>query len=154
MWNDFLVGLQFLTRLHLQQQTDWSLESFGRSVKFFPIIGFIIGMIIFAIVWSCKSIIPIHVLAAIIVICEIVITGALHCDGFMDTMDGVFSGRPREKMLQIMKDSRVGAFGVVAFSCYLLLKVSIYLDLGNEDLLRVVFIAPVLGRFAMVYGIV
>lgn len=131
MWNDFITGFQFFTRISLVRQTEWSLESFGRSVKMLPLIGAIIGALLGGGAYLLQTylFVPAHLLAALLVIAEIIITGGLHCDGFMDTADGVFSGRPRERMLEIMKDSRVGAFGAMAFGLLILLKYSLYLDM-------------------------
>lgn len=151
---DFITALQFLTRINLVRQDEVSAESFGRSVKYFPLVGAIIGGLLAAFNHVAGGHLYLHVLAASIIILEIVLTGALHCDGLMDTADGLFSGRSRERMLEIMKDSRVGANGVVAFACYLLLKWSLLLDLlsvGHGT--AALFLMPVVGRFAMVVGI-
>jgi adenosylcobinamide-GDP ribazoletransferase len=96
---------------------------------------------------------PPHVLTTLLVIATIILTGGLHCDGFMDTMDGIFSGRSRERMLEIMKDSRVGANGVVAFMLYLLLKWSLLIDVSPVILPTALFVMPVVARLAMVIGI-
>ena len=151
--NDFFTGLQFLTRIRLVKQTDWSPESFGRSVKFFTLIGAIIGLILAGLNYIGSQIFPAHVLAAVLIIAEIVLTGGLHCDGFMDTADGVFSGRPRERMLEIMKDSRVGANGVVAFGFLLLLKYSLLVDMTPTTLFAALVAMPVAGRLTMVISI-
>jgi len=151
--NDFLTGLQFLTRIQLKQQTEWSPASFGRSVRYFPLIGLIIGIVLAAFYHLLAPYVTIHVLTALLVIGEIIITGALHCDGYMDTADGIFSGRSRERMLEIMKDSRVGANGVVAFGVLLLLKWTLYIDMPQSLLPLSMVMAPVIGRFCMVVGI-
>lgn len=151
--NDFFTGLQFLTRIRVIKQTDWSPASFGRSVKYFTLIGAIIGLILAAINYTLSQFLPAHVLAAVIILAEIVITGGLHCDGFMDTADGVFSGRSRERMLEIMKDSRVGANGVVAFGLLLLLKYSLIVDMTSTMLTTALLVMPVAGRLAMVISI-
>lgn len=150
---DFLTGLQFLTRIRIVEQTDWSPDSFGRSVKYFTLIGSIIGLFLAGFSYVFSQYLPSHVLAATIVVAEIVLTGGLHCDGFMDTADGVFSGRSRERMLEIMKDSRVGANGVVAFGLLLLLKYSLIVDMTPTMLTTALIVMPVAGRMAMVISI-
>lgn len=150
---DFFTGLQFLTRLRIVEQTDWSPESFGRSVKYFTLIGAIIGLLLAGFNYFLSQVLPTHVLAAIIILAEILLTGGLHCDGFMDTADGVFSGRSRERMLEIMKDSRVGANGVVAFGLLLLLKYSLIIDMTPTMLTTALIIMPVAGRMTMVTSI-
>jgi len=151
--NDFFTGLQFLTRIRLVKQTDWSPESFGRSVKYFTSIGAIIGLILAGLYYILSQFLPYHVLAAVLIVAEIILTGGLHCDGFMDTADGVFSGRSRERMLEIMKDSRVGANGVVAFGLLILLKYSLIIDMPPTMLLPALVVMPVAGRTAMVISI-
>jgi len=156
----FITGLQFLTRIHIAKQTDWSPESFGRSVKFFPLIGALIGILLVLINQLFAEYLPLagiymppHVLATLLILANIILTGGLHCDGFMDTMDGIFSGRSRERMLEIMKDSRVGANGVMAFVVLILLKWSLIMDLSSFVLPVTLLIMPLLGRFAMVIAI-
>ncbi|WP_094604647.1 Adenosylcobinamide-GDP ribazoletransferase [Sporomusa silvacetica DSM 10669] len=150
---DFFTGLQFLTRIRLVEQNDWSPDSFGRSVKYFTLIGAIIGLILAGLNYVLSQFLPSHVLAAVLIIAEIVLTGGLHCDGFMDTADGVFSGRSRERMLEIMKDSRVGANGVVAFGLLLLLKYSLIIDMTPTMLFAALITMPVAGRMVMVISI-
>lgn len=159
--NDFLTGLQFLTRIRIANQNEWTPESFGRSVPYFPLVGGVIGMIVIAINYLLDSYLPSmgiytppHVLTAILTAAPIVITGGLHCDGFMDTVDGIFSGRSRDRILEIMKDSRVGANGVTAFVVLIMLKWSLIADITPNLLPLALFAAPVIGRMAMVLGIV
>jgi len=157
---DFITGLQFLTRIKLVNQTDWSPEKFGRSVKYFPLVGAVLGMVLAFAAYALTSLLPLigiylppHIVAAVLLAFTIALSGGIQCDGFMDTMDGIFSGRSKERMLEIMKDSRVGANGVTAFCSLMLIKWSLLLDLPPADLPIALFIMPVLGRFAMVVGI-
>lgn len=78
---------------------------------------------------NCSSL-----LIAVLLIITIIVTGGLLCDGFMDTADGVFSGRERERILEIMKDSCVGSNAVLAFVSLVLLKLAVYLELNSEQL--------------------
>ncbi|MEG6585384.1 adenosylcobinamide-GDP ribazoletransferase [Dendrosporobacter sp. 1207_IL3150] len=154
---DFITGFQFLTRIYVSKHADWSPEAFGRSVKFFPLVGGIIGILLAGLAYGVQQykfeVFPMHLLAASLIIIEIVITGGLHCDGFMDTIDGVFSGRSRERMLEIMKDSRIGAFGAIGFSLLILLKYSLILDIPIGKLPAALFVMPVIGRMASVVAI-
>ena len=150
---DFITGLQFLTIIRLWPETEWTPERFGRSVCYFPIIGAIIGLVIALLQTLVSPWISIHTSAVTLVIASIVLTGGLHCDGFMDSADGLLSGRSRERMLEIMKDSRVGANGVVAFVCLVIFKWSILLDFPQNVLLHALVAAPIAGRIAMVAAI-
>ena len=118
----FFIALQFLTRLKIVNQTEWSVEDFGKSVVAFPYVGLIIGLILALLYGILSPFIPLVPLMLILVIAEFLITGGLHADGLMDTSDGLFSGRERDRKLEIMKDSRIGSFGVVAFVFVTLLK--------------------------------
>lgn len=159
--HNFFTGLQFLTRINIVNQTTWSSENFGKSVKYFTLIGAILGTILVGFTYVTKIFLPTHhivlshhFISFLIVLLCIILTGGLHCDGFMDTMDGIFSGRSRERMLEIMKDSCVGSNGVVAFVLLILCKWILIVDLAPEKLFMALFLMPILGRLAMVMGIV
>ncbi|EAX47814.1 cobalamin 5'-phosphate synthase [Thermosinus carboxydivorans Nor1] len=153
MMSDFFIALQFLTRLHIVRQNTWSPEEFGSSVKYFPLVGAVIGSMLAVLDSVVNAYLPAHVWTAMLVVIGLVLTGGLHGDGFMDTFDGLFSGRTPQRMLEIMKDSRVGANGVMAFGALLLLKWSMLLDIDAYSRPIALFIAPVIGRMAMVIGI-
>jgi adenosylcobinamide-GDP ribazoletransferase len=93
---------------------------------------------------------PALVLAALLVVAEIVLTGGLHLDGVMDSCDGLFGGIGRERRLEIMHDSRVGSFGVLGAVALLLLRFAILASLPLWSLLAALLVAPALGRWAMV----
>ena len=109
--HSFLIGLQFLTRIRFVNQTEWTAEDFGRSTRFFPLVGLVLGICYASAAWLLvytKGLFGMQALpTALLLILPLVLTGGLHADGFMDTADGVFSGRERERKLEIMKDSRV-----------------------------------------------
>jgi adenosylcobinamide-GDP ribazoletransferase len=150
----FVTALQFLTRIPAGGSHEVTPETFGGSVKFFTLVGAVIGAILAGFCYLADPYLPANTLAALIILLEIAITGALHCDGLMDTFDGVLSGRSRDRMLEIMKDSRVGAHGVTVFVALMLLKWSLLTDLAASLPLAVLFIMPVLGRLAMVIAII
>ncbi len=156
-FGEFITALQFLTRICIVNQLKYSTERWGRSVKFFPAVGSIVGMILAGIVYGVQQYwsgnLPRHVLAAGLIIIEIALTGGLHCDGFMDTIDGIFSGRSRDRMLEIMKDSRVGAFGAMAFALLVLLKYSLLMDLDLSRLPLAFFVMSLVGRTGIVIAI-
>jgi len=92
-------------------------------------------------------------LMLILVIFEFLFTGGLHADGFMDTCDGLFSGRDRERKLEIMKDSRVGSNGVVGFVFLTLLKWQLLVNLPTVVVPMVLMSMPILSRYTMVISI-
>ena len=157
----FLTGLQFLSRIRIVRQNEWSNERFSRSVQYFPLVGASVGAVMaivsYLLIFVLPSIgftIPAVGLTAILLALWLYLGGGLTCDGFMDTMDGVFSGRDREKMLVIMKDSRVGAIGVVGFVMLVMLKWAMLMSIPLADIPMAFFMAAILGKLAMVIAIV
>lgn len=145
----FLIGLQFLTRLNLVKQTEWTMEGFGRSVLYFPLVGMVIGAFMALIWWLLQDRLSPQLVGLLLVAFEFLFTGGLHADGFMDTCDGLFSGRDRERKLEIMKDSRVGSNGVVGFVFLTLLKWQFLANLTGEYTLILLFIIPTLSRYSL-----
>lgn len=149
----FWAGMQFLTRIRVVKQTSWEAEDFGASVKYFPLYGLVIGGILVGAYYIFSLIFPPLITAALILLLEVFITGGIHLDGFMDTMDGLFSGRSPERILEIMKDSRVGAHSVIALGLLYLLKFSIYYECPSALLFPALILMPVIARWAMLMGI-
>ena len=150
----FFIALQFLTRLKIVNQTEWSVEDFGKSVVAFPYVGLIIGLILALLYGVLSPFIPLVPLMLIIVIAEFLITGGLHADGLMDTSDGLFSGRERERKLEIMKDSRIGSFGVVAFVFVTLLKWQLLTAIPTAEFIPMALIMmPLMSRWSLVLSI-
>lgn len=150
--DSFLFALSHLSRLPVPD-IPFKGESLGRSTAFFPLVGLVFGVILAAFWWLAGWLFPPPVIAAMIVVGLVVLTGGIHLDGFMDSVDGLFSGRSRERKLEIMRDSRVGAFGVLALACLFLLKFTLLLGLPGDVLLNMLLLVPVLSRWGMVYAI-
>ncbi len=156
----FFIGLQFLTRLHFVSQTEWSEKDFGSSVKFFPLIGAVLGLIyacaayiIYDISTRFGLIVPAHFGAAALIAIAFWMTGGIHCDGFMDTLDGLLSGRSRERMLEIMKDSCSGSMGVAGFVCIVLIMWSAIVDMPGVYIIPAVYASPIIGRLMMTVAV-
>ncbi|MBB3109491.1 cobalamin 5'-phosphate synthase/cobalamin synthase [Paenibacillus phyllosphaerae] len=129
------AAFQLLTRIPIPVQIPFTREVLARSVLFYPLVGLIVGLITALAGWLLAYVLPAWPAAVLTLLVWIALTGALHLDGLMDTADGVLSHRSREKMLEIMKDSRVGAMGVIAAILLLLLKASLIAQwLGESDL--------------------
>ena len=152
--HSFLIGLQFLTRIRLVQQSAWTAEDFGRSTRFFPLVGLVLGICYALAAWLLLYFIGMRALTVVLLlILPLLLTGGLHADGFMDTADGVLSGRERERKLEIMKDSRVGAFGVVSFVMLMFVQYALLSDMHPLLLIPALFVMPVIGRLAMVLAV-
>ena len=153
MTREFITALQFLTRIRLFRDPDYDDGLFGRSVKFFPLIGLLAGSILAGVAVLTGGWLPGTVRSTLLVTLSVFITGGLHCDGLMDSADGLFSGRSRERMLEIMKDSRVGSFGVIAIFLLLLWKWALLHDLPDSLLGPALVSMLTFGRFAMILAI-
>ncbi len=154
-----LTALQFETRLRVPQRwvTDGkplTAADFGRSTRFFPLVGLVLGLSalvlvgLFAVFFAQT-----YFLAVLCVLLPVALTGGLHWDGFIDTMDGLCSWRDRERMLEIMRDSRVGSYGLLAVVSLLLLQGSMFLSLPRAGIILALLLMPLLGRWGMVLAI-
>lgn len=146
----FLCALTFLTRIPIPANAIDQPDSFKKSIYFFPVVGLIIGGILAGSYYLLAKLFPQTIAAALLLFIYVLLTGGLHLDGFIDTVDGIYGGRSREHRLEIMKDTHPGAFGVLGAVVLLLIKYSIYTQLSS-DMLVILIAASVMGRQAMVW---
>lgn len=147
-----LFALQHLTRLPLPR-VPFDEVSCGRAAAFFPLAGALIGAVMAAVVWTAGWYLPLQLQASLLIVIMVVLTGGIHLDGFMDSIDGLFSGRPRERKLEIMRDSRVGAFGVIGAICLLLFKFNLLAGFPNHVLISLLVAVPAISRWNMTMAI-
>jgi adenosylcobinamide-GDP ribazoletransferase len=148
--NSFFVALSFLTRIPVPGEGgNFTTNSLSRSTIFFPVVGAIIGAVNAGLYIILNPFLPTSVLAVIIVALPIFITGGIHFDGLLDTCDGLFSGRSRERSLEIMRDSRVGSMGVIAGIFNVMLRYSILIELPGAVLPFILVTQAVTGRWVM-----
>ncbi|MBI3304045.1 MAG: adenosylcobinamide-GDP ribazoletransferase [Deltaproteobacteria bacterium] len=145
----FFTALQFLTIIRLQRNLPFTEEALGRAATFFPMVGLILG----GLLWLCDKsffFLPPSFRNLLLVAILAALSRGLHLDGLADTVDGLLGSADRQRSLAIMKDSAVGTFGVLAVFLVLLLK------LRSLDLLAggyrgvALLVAPVLGRWSCV----
>jgi adenosylcobinamide-GDP ribazoletransferase len=146
----FLAALRFLTILPIPGTWGTAEEDLAGSVPFFPVIGLLLGAAAAVVAWGLSLLAPPLLSAATVVVLLIGFSGALHLDGLADTADGFLSSRPRDRILDIMKDSRTGTMGVMAIVCVLLLKFASLASLPETMSWRSAFLMPLAGRCAMV----
>ncbi|MGD8399743.1 MAG: adenosylcobinamide-GDP ribazoletransferase [Bacillota bacterium] len=145
-----LLMLQFFTRIPLPHAPPADPADFPHGVKYFPVVGLVVGVFNF-LCYLLFSLGGSKILAALgVVLANLLITGALHLDGLADTCDGLFSARAREKMLEIMRDSRIGTNGAIAVFFDLGLKLALLWQIDGPDLMRGILIAPVVSRTMLV----
>lgn len=143
-------ALVFLTILPVAAASPGSARELGRSMAYFPLIGLGLGLLLAAANMGLGILFPPSVASLLILLLLIYCTGALHLDGVADTADGMYGIRDRATRLRIMKDSRVGAMGVVALLCLLLIKVVTLTAIPVAAQWRVLVALPVIGRWMMV----
>lgn len=149
----FLAALQFLTTIPIPWQRKTVPEELGRSGVYFPIIGLIIGLILAGLSLLFGLILPPMVATALLVVSLVVLSGALHLDGFADTCDGIAGHKTVETRWQVMHDSRAGGFGIVGVVLLLLVKYVSLSSIPQSSLITTLVLMPVLSRWAMVYAI-
>lgn len=126
--------------------TPSSLDSLS---KYLPLVGLVISIVLETILCACiKTNVPPLVRALIITMAWVVITGGIHLDGLMDTADGLFSHRSRERMLEIMRDSRVGNFGAIAGVFVILTKLMTLASVSVAPTFVLLALIPSCARFA------
>ena len=131
-------------------------EKWADGVEFRQLVGAAIGALagLLALVVSQTGG-GIYIAAAAYVLALVLLTGGFHLDGLADTCDGIFSARSRERMLEIMKDSRLGTFGGLALVFAILLKVFAVIGLAHlptKEWFMLLVCAPIAGRAALVLG--
>lgn len=146
----FWAALRFLTILPLPAVCRQTEEDLVRSVPFFPLIGLLIGLFVAGCSLLFGALFPPGVAAVLSVALLAVAHGGLHLDGLADTGDGFFSHSKRERVMEIMRDSRIGAFGCLALAGVLALKVAAVASLSGPHLVRALLLAPLAGRCVMV----
>jgi cobalamin 5''-phosphate synthase/cobalamin synthase len=147
--NLFLHALQFYSRIPVGR-TDYSEDNLTRSLRFLPLVGIIVGAIGGAIFLLFMLVFPQTISATAAIIAMVAVTGALHEDGLSDFFDGFGGGYTKERILEIMKDSRIGAYGVVSLIFLFLAKFSLYVSIDAPHLPLVLIAAHALSRFAPV----
>lgn len=154
----YLLALQFFTRVpvtgRLAEWVSYSPQMLRASAAHFPGVGWLVGALVAALSGALLLALP-HgafvplIVAALGTAFGILITGAFHEDGLADVADGLGGSQNRERALEIMKDSRVGAFGAIAIAMALLCKVALVAQLasmGVYTLCGMLFFGHVLSR--------
>ena len=128
----FLTSVMFYTRIPCPSFIDHSEDYLNKATKYFPLIGIIVGSISFLLFWLSNLIFNEHISIIISIGTGIFITGAFHEDGLADTFDGFGGGWTKDRILEIMKDSRIGTYGAISLIVTLLLKVFVMISLFSQ----------------------
>ncbi len=147
-----LYAVQFLTRVPVPAWVGHTPDMLQRSVRYYPLVGGLVGLC-GGIVYLLASLALAPLVAAgLAVLATVLLTGAFHEDGLADTWDGVGGGLDRARVLEIMRDSRIGTYGGAALIFTLLLRVSALAMLSPQAGLLALVSAHALGRL-MVVGV-
>jgi adenosylcobinamide-GDP ribazoletransferase len=127
-------AVMFFTRVRVPRSLRWSEELMQKAAAWYPLIGVLVGSFGAFVAWVSLQVFPAIVAAVLSTIATMLITGAFHEDGLADVCDAFWGGYTRDRVLEIMKDSRVGTFGAAGLGMVLLTKVVLLeLVLSNDN---------------------
>ena len=149
-----LIAFSTYSRIPVPQ-VEWNEENRRWSMCFFPLVGLVLGLLLWGWLALCSSLkISQFLRGAVSAVLPLLITGGIHMDGYMDTIDALASWQPKEKRLEILKDSHAGAFAVMGCAGYLLLSAALYAEAGPADEVRlagVFVLSRALSAFALLH---
>ncbi len=138
VWNSFLISFAMFSKIPVPR-ADWEKENMKYMICFFPGVGVVIGLLICGYAKVCSSAdFGSLMRSAGFVLIPLLVTGGIHMDGFLDTVDALSSWQPKERKLEILKDSRAGAFAVIMGCAYFILALGVWSEMEEQAL-------PVLG---------
>ncbi|MEW6085761.1 MAG: adenosylcobinamide-GDP ribazoletransferase [Chloroflexota bacterium] len=144
-----LAAFQFLTIFPAILKRMFTPQEMGRAAGWFPLVGVALGFALYGVNFIARLLFPQAVSAALTLFAWVMLTRAFHLDGFMDSCDGLFGGWTPERRLEIMKDSRMGAFGVAGGVLVLLTKYAALSSMNASMALPSLLLAATLGRWAL-----
>jgi len=153
MMMGFVAALQFLLVSPAFIRRPFTPRELGAATGFYPLVGLLLGALLALADLLLGRLFPLQVRSALILALWILLTGALHFDGFLDACDGLLGGATPERRLEIMRDERTGTYGLAGGVLLLLI---LFSALNAVDVQRwtVLLLAPVLGRWAMSLAVV
>ena len=145
-----LLAVQLLTRWPLPASVPYSGERFAAAARYYPLVGALIGAFAGAVFWLAHLVFPTTLAVAISTAATLLATGAIHEDGFADTCDGLGGGATRERALEIMRDSRLGTYGVAGIGMMVAIKVLALAELPAESIPWILVAAHAASRSSAV----
>jgi adenosylcobinamide-GDP ribazoletransferase len=147
-----IAALQFLTLVPPIVRHLFTPSEMGWAVGYFPLVGALLGGLLALLDRGLSTLLPAGVVAALLLLVDLLLTGALHLDGFLDSCDGLLGGHTPEARLEIMRDERMGAFGVAGGILALLLKHAALTAMPSRA--AALICAATAGRWAMTLAVV
>jgi adenosylcobinamide-GDP ribazoletransferase len=151
MLNDFLTAVQFLTTAPPLIRRPFTPGEMGRSVAYYPLVGALLGLVLFGADTLLAIAVPAMLRVALLLVLWVLLTGALHLDGFLDSCDGLLGGYTPEKRMEIMRDHRVGAYALAGGILLFLVKFSALVSLQSS--FAALLLAPALGRWGIAVAV-
>jgi adenosylcobinamide-GDP ribazoletransferase len=145
-----LTAFQYFTRIPMPRWVGHDGAQLSGTLRYFPFVGIVVGATAAACVWACARVFSPTLAVLLSTAVTVVLTGAFHEDGLADTADGLGGGHTRERALEIMKDSRIGAFGALALILALSIKVSALAALPVGQAMVAMICAHALSRWCAV----
>jgi adenosylcobinamide-GDP ribazoletransferase len=130
-WHDLLAAFAFLTRLPTPTYR-YDALTLARASKFFPLVGFVLTIPAYAMYWLLSGHAAASVRSVLVLCLLVLLTGGLHEDGLADVADGFGAGWTRERVLEIMHDSRIGTYGALALILSVLVRFVLLTSLSPE----------------------
>lgn len=146
----FLIALQFLTSIPVKIKGAIGEKETASSMAFFPLVGLLIGAALALSYNILVYILPHAVVCAFILAINVALTGGLHIDGFIDTIDALASGADKKRMLEIMREGRPGAVGIAAAILLFLAQYSLLVSLPKGTIEASLITMAVLSRASFV----
>jgi len=144
----FCIALQFYTRIPIPRWVGFEPAWLQQATRYFPLVGFVVAVVTAAVYMLSIWLWPQAVAVLLSTACGIYLTGAFHEDGFADMCDGMGGGNTPERVLEIMKDSRIGAYGAIGIGLILALKCLLLSSLPAHEVVLALLIAHPLSRLA------
>jgi adenosylcobinamide-GDP ribazoletransferase len=145
-----LTAVTFLTRLPAPLAADFRTDCLSQSARYFPLVGVLVGCVNVTVWWVASQALPSAVAVGLMLSASLLFTGAFHEDGFADTCDGFGGGTTVERVLEIMKDSRIGAYGALGLVMMVGLKWSALTALPALSLPFMVISAHMFSRWCAI----
>ncbi|HSY28635.1 MAG TPA: adenosylcobinamide-GDP ribazoletransferase [Burkholderiaceae bacterium] len=142
----FFIALQFFTRLPIPRWVGFEEAWLQQAIRYFPCIGLIVAMVTWVVYWLAGLVWPPLIVILLSVSSGILLTGAFHEDGFADVCDGFGGGTSAERVLEIMKDSRIGAYGAIGIALLLALKCATLVSLPSHLMPAALLLAHTMSR--------
>ena len=143
-----ITAIRFLTIIPVSIKRQTELKDLGESLPYFPLIGLALGAILLLLNYLLSIIFPATITYALIIMALVILTGAHHIDGLIDTFDGFVAGKTKMQRQEIMSDNRAGAFGITAVVLLIMIKYTALVS--SSYIIPTILLMPVLGRWMMV----